>query len=82
LYALWHGAQKLLVVVNLGMPAIGMDESLHMLLMEAMHLSTMLPNHSIISRLSQQLQQGTQQPQALVLSKSEFVYSTVGHTEM
>jgi hypothetical protein len=30
----------------------------------------------------QQLQQGTRQPQALVLSKSEFVYLTVGHTEM
>jgi hypothetical protein len=57
LYALWHGVQKLLVVLNLGMPAIGMDESLHMLLMEAIHLSTMLQNHSIISRLSQQLQQ-------------------------
>jgi hypothetical protein len=82
LYALWHEVQKLLVVVNLGMPAIGMDESLRMLLMEAIHLSTMLLNDSIISRLSQQLQQGTQQPQALVLSKSEFVYLTVGHTEM
>ncbi len=82
MYALWHEVQKLLVVVNLGMPAIGMDESLRMLLMEAIHLSTMLLNDSIISRLSQQLQQGTQQPQALVLSKSEFVYLTVGHTEM